>query len=121
MVGAWAHYLMQRLDNMYMTRVSDAPLLKEKPSHYMRRMFYCSQPPERPENPAALAVAFDSINAEGLQLSVARFRRAGDDLGSAVPVRGCHEGDPRRQRPAAVLDQAGGRMINPPASCAPWR
>ena len=61
---AWAHYLMQRLDNMYMTRVSEAPLLKEKPSHYMRRMFYCSQPLEQPEDPAALEVAFRAINAE---------------------------------------------------------
>jgi predicted TIM-barrel fold metal-dependent hydrolase len=61
---AWAHYLMQRLDNMYMLRVSEAPLLKEKPSHYMRRMFYCSQPLERPEDDTALEVAFRAINAE---------------------------------------------------------
>ena len=61
---AWAHYLMQRLDNVYMTRVSEAPLLKEKPSHYMRRMFYCSQPLEQPEDKAALEVAFRAINAE---------------------------------------------------------
>jgi predicted TIM-barrel fold metal-dependent hydrolase len=61
---AWAHYLAQRLDNMYMKRVSEAPLLKEKPSHYMARMFYCSQPLEAPEDPAALEVAFRSINAE---------------------------------------------------------
>ena len=61
---AWAHYLMQRLDNTYMKRVSEAPLLKEKPSHYMARMFYCSQPLEAPEDPAALEVAFRSINAE---------------------------------------------------------
>ena len=61
---AWAHYLMQRLDGMYMKRVSEAPLLKEKPSHYMARMFYCSQPLECPEDPAALEVAFRSINAE---------------------------------------------------------
>ncbi len=61
---AWAHYLMQRLDNMYMKRVSEAPLLKERPSHYMARMFYCSQPLEMPEDPAALDVAFRSINAQ---------------------------------------------------------
>lgn len=61
---AWAHYLMQRLDNMYMKRVSEAPLLKEKPSHYMGRMFYCSQPLEQPEDTAALEVAFRAINAE---------------------------------------------------------
>ncbi len=61
---AWAHYLMQRLDTMYMARVADAPLLKEKPGHYMRRMFYCSQPLERPDDPAALEAAFRGINAE---------------------------------------------------------
>lgn len=61
---AWAHYLMQRLDNMYMKRVSEAPLLKEKPSHYMGRMFYCSQPLERPQDPASLEAAFRAINAE---------------------------------------------------------
>ncbi len=60
---AWAHYLMQRLDNMYLKRVSEAPLLKEKPSHYMARMFYCSQPLERPEDTASLEVAFRAINA----------------------------------------------------------
>jgi uncharacterized protein len=61
---AWAHYLGQRLDNMYVKRVSEAPLLKEKPSHYLKRMFYCSQPLEAPEDPAALEVAFHAINAE---------------------------------------------------------
>jgi hypothetical protein len=61
---AWANYLMQRLDAMYMARVSEAPLLKEKPSHYMKRMFYCSQPLEHPEDPQALEVAFRAINAD---------------------------------------------------------
>jgi predicted TIM-barrel fold metal-dependent hydrolase len=61
---AWAHYLGQRLDSVYMKRASEAPLLKEKPSRYMARMFYCSQPLELPEDPAALEVAFRAINAE---------------------------------------------------------
>jgi predicted TIM-barrel fold metal-dependent hydrolase len=61
---AWAHYLMQRLDAVYMTRISEMPLLKEPPSHYMRRMYYCSQPLERPGDPAALEVAFRAINAD---------------------------------------------------------
>src|SRR5574337_1563037 len=60
----WANYLMQRLDAMYMARTSESPLLKEKPSHYMKQMFYCSQPLERPEDPQALEVAFRAINAE---------------------------------------------------------
>ena len=33
----WASCLMQRLDHSYMMRTSDAPLLKDKPSHYMQR------------------------------------------------------------------------------------
>ncbi|HEY7298007.1 MAG TPA: amidohydrolase family protein [Xanthobacteraceae bacterium] len=61
---AWAHYLGQRLDNMYLKRVSEAPLLKEKPSRYIARMFYCSQPLDCPEDPAALEVAFRAVNAE---------------------------------------------------------
>src|SRR5262249_57036681 len=35
---AWSHYLMQRLRNMCMKRVSAAPLLKEKPSHSNSRL-----------------------------------------------------------------------------------
>ena len=61
---AWAHYLGQRLDNMYLKRVSEAPLLKEKPSRYLTRMFYCSQPLDCPDDPAAREVAFRAIHAE---------------------------------------------------------
>ena len=41
---AWVPFLMQRLDNEYMMRTSDAPLLKKKPSDYMREMYYSTQP-----------------------------------------------------------------------------
>ena len=36
---AWVPFLMQRLDNEFMMRTSDAPLLKRKPSDYMREMY----------------------------------------------------------------------------------
>ena len=81
---AWAHYLMQRLDNMYMARTSEAPLLKEKPSHYMRRMFYCSQPLERPDKPAALEVAFDAINASTQLVWGSNFPSHDFDLPSTI-------------------------------------
>jgi len=55
---------MMRLDSVYMTRGFDFPLLKEKPSRYIGQMFFCSQPLERPEDPASLEVAFRAINAE---------------------------------------------------------
>ena len=47
---AWMPFLMQRLDNEFMMRTSDAPLLKRKPSDYMREMFYTSQPMEMVDN-----------------------------------------------------------------------
>ncbi|HUZ72170.1 MAG TPA: amidohydrolase family protein, partial [Stellaceae bacterium] len=36
---AWVPFLMQRLDNEYMMRTSEAPGLKRRPSEYMREMF----------------------------------------------------------------------------------
>ena len=60
---AWVPFLMQRLDNEFMMRTSDAPLLKRKPSDYMREMFYTSQPMEMVDNRKALEVTFEMINA----------------------------------------------------------
>jgi uncharacterized protein len=60
----WAYSLMQRLDHSYMMRTSDAPTLKEKPSHYMRQMYFSSQPMEKPEDLSLLQATFKQINAE---------------------------------------------------------
>jgi predicted TIM-barrel fold metal-dependent hydrolase len=81
---AWAHYLMQRLDAMYMSHVSEAPLLKEKPSHYMKRMFYCSQPIESPEDPAALEIAFKAIDAETQLVWGSNFPAHNFDVPAAI-------------------------------------
>jgi uncharacterized protein len=61
---AWVPFLMQRLDNEFMMRSSDAPLLKRKPSEYMREMFYTSQPMEMVDNLEALEVTFKMLNAK---------------------------------------------------------
>jgi predicted TIM-barrel fold metal-dependent hydrolase len=61
---AWIPFLMQRLDHEYQMRSSEAPLLKELPSEYMRRMYYTSQPMERPKDPRTLETTFRMINAE---------------------------------------------------------
>jgi predicted TIM-barrel fold metal-dependent hydrolase len=60
---AWVPFLMQRLDNEFMMRTSDAPLLKRKPSDYMREMYFTSQPMEMVDNRKALEVTFEMINA----------------------------------------------------------
>lgn len=44
---AWLAFVTQRLDNEYMMRSSEAPLLKRLPSDYIREMFFTTQPMER--------------------------------------------------------------------------
>jgi predicted TIM-barrel fold metal-dependent hydrolase len=61
---AWVPFLMQRLDEQYMMRTSEAPLLRKLPSDYMREnCWYSSQPMER-TNMKATELTFEMINAE---------------------------------------------------------
>ncbi|HEY3918926.1 MAG TPA: amidohydrolase family protein [Stellaceae bacterium] len=61
---AWIPFLMQRLDNEWMMRSSEVPLLKRKPSDYMREMYFSTQPMEMVNNREALELTFKMINAE---------------------------------------------------------
>jgi hypothetical protein len=61
---AWVPFLMQRLDNEWMMRNGDAPLLRRPPSDYMREMFYSTQPMEMVNNREALELTFKMMNAE---------------------------------------------------------
>jgi predicted TIM-barrel fold metal-dependent hydrolase len=60
---AWLPYLMQRLDSEYMMRSSEAPLLKRRPSAYIKEMYYSSQPLEV-THPKLVEGTFEAINAE---------------------------------------------------------
>lgn len=60
---AWIPFLMQRLDDEYMMRSSEAPSLTKKPSEYMREFYYTSQPMEFTGNMDALRVTFDMMDA----------------------------------------------------------
>ncbi|MGE0744456.1 MAG: amidohydrolase family protein [Rhodospirillales bacterium] len=60
---AWLPFMMQRLDNEYMMRTSEAPLLKKKPSEYIADMYFCSQPMEK-GNLEALELTMKMIRAE---------------------------------------------------------
>jgi predicted TIM-barrel fold metal-dependent hydrolase len=60
---AWIPFLMQRLDNEYLMRSSEAPLLKKMPSDYMREMYYTTQPIES-NDLEAMKQSFRMINAE---------------------------------------------------------
>ncbi|MEW5420292.1 amidohydrolase family protein [Amorphus sp. 3PC139-8] len=81
---AWIPFVMQRLDNEYMMRTSEAPLLKRKPSEYMREMYYSSQPMEMVDNREALEVTFKMINAETQLLYSSDYPHWDMDLPSTI-------------------------------------
>jgi len=61
---AWVPFLMQRLDDQFLMRQSEAPQLKRLPSEYMRtHCFYTTQPMET-THPKALRNTLEMINAE---------------------------------------------------------
>lgn len=47
---SWMPWLQMRMDKEYMERRRDVPFLTEKPSHYLKKVFVCTQPIEEPEN-----------------------------------------------------------------------
>ena len=81
---AWVPFLMQRLDNEYMMRSSEVPLLKRRPSEYMREMYFSSQPMEMVDNREALELTFKMINAETQLLYASDFPHWDMDLPSTI-------------------------------------
>jgi len=80
---AWIPFLMQRLDHEYMLRPSECPLLKKKPSDYMREMYYSSQPMEI-QDYDAMATTFRMINAETQLLYSSDYPHWDFDLPSTI-------------------------------------
>jgi predicted TIM-barrel fold metal-dependent hydrolase len=80
---AWVPFLMQRLDHEFMLRSSEYPLLKKKPSDYMRDMYYASQPLERVDA-GALECTFRMINAETQVLYASDYPHWDFDLPSTI-------------------------------------
>jgi hypothetical protein len=60
---AWVPFMMQRFDNEYMMRSSEAPALKKLPSEYMRDMYFTSQPIESGDH-ALMESTMKAMNAE---------------------------------------------------------
>ena len=80
---AWIPFLMQRLDHEYMLRPSECPLLKKKPSDYMRDMYYSSQPMEI-QDMGALECTFRMINADTQLLYSSDYPHWDFDLPSTI-------------------------------------
>jgi uncharacterized protein len=81
---AWIPFLMQRLDNEWMMRSSEVPLLKKRPSGYMREMHYSTQPMEMVNNREALELTFKMINAETQLLYASDYPHWDMDLPSTI-------------------------------------
>ena len=60
---AWVPFMMQRLDSEYLMRSSEAPLLKRRPSDYIRDMYFTSQPLET-SNLDLTEASFKAVKAE---------------------------------------------------------
>jgi uncharacterized protein len=80
---AWIPFLMQRLDHEYMMRPSEAPLLKKKPSDYMREMYYSTQPIEI-QDQEAMECTFRMMNAETQLLYASDYPHWDFDLPSTI-------------------------------------
>jgi predicted TIM-barrel fold metal-dependent hydrolase len=80
---AWVPFLMQRLDNEYTMRSSEAPMLKKKPSEYMKEFFYTQQPLEHADMDL-LESAFKAMNAETQLLYASDYPHWDFDLPSSI-------------------------------------
>jgi len=60
---AWLNFVAHRLDQAYMRRPSEAPLLRDRPSHYMRRYFYGTHPLDATDHDGYLHATFRLIGS----------------------------------------------------------
>jgi uncharacterized protein len=61
---SWMPFLMNRLDKEYLERRREVPFLKERPSHYLKKVYLATQPIEEPENLADIATLVDLYDGE---------------------------------------------------------
>ncbi len=61
---AWVPWVMLRLDKEYGERRREVPLLKERPSTYIKKMFFATQPIEEPDRMADMATIIGLFDGE---------------------------------------------------------
>jgi predicted TIM-barrel fold metal-dependent hydrolase len=79
----WIAWLMQRLDDEYIKRRFEAPLLKKLPSEYMKDFYYTSQPLER-AHPKDLEFFFNAFDAENHLLYASDYPHWDFDVPSVI-------------------------------------
>jgi predicted TIM-barrel fold metal-dependent hydrolase len=81
---SWIPFLMQRLDNEYMMRPSEAPLLKRLPSEYIAEQYFSSQPLELVRNRKMLEATFEYIHADTQMMFATDYPHWDFDLPNTV-------------------------------------
>jgi uncharacterized protein len=61
---SWVPFLMNRMDKEYLERRREIPILRERPSHYMKKFYYATQPVEEPENLRDLVTLMELYDGE---------------------------------------------------------
>jgi predicted TIM-barrel fold metal-dependent hydrolase len=61
---SWVPFIMNRLDKEYMEQRRQIPFLEQRPSHYIRKFGFATQPVEEPENPQDLATLMHLFGGE---------------------------------------------------------
>ena len=103
---AWVPFMMQRLDSEYMMRSSEAPMLRRRPSEYIRDMYFTSQPLET-SNLKLTQATMEAINADTQLLFASDWPHWDFDLPThdhqpAIPVRAGKAQHPGPERCAPV-------------------
>jgi predicted TIM-barrel fold metal-dependent hydrolase len=114
---AWLPFLMQRLDNEFMMRSSDVPLLKRLPSEYIREMYFTSQPMEKVQNRDALELTFRMISAQTQLLYSSDYPHWDMDLPSTIYDLPFLEEEAKR----GILGGNAQRLFNLEPHYAPWK
>jgi predicted TIM-barrel fold metal-dependent hydrolase len=61
---AWVPWIAMRMDKEFIERRHDVPFLTEPPSHYVKRMWFSTQPIEEPERMRDVATLLDLFDGE---------------------------------------------------------
>ncbi|CAN5641989.1 amidohydrolase family protein [soil metagenome] len=61
---SWVPFLMQRMDKEYLERRREVPFLTEKPSHYLKKMYFATQPVEEPDDLKDLVTLMELYDGE---------------------------------------------------------
>lgn len=81
---AWIPFVMQRLDNEYRMRPSEAPLLRRLPSEYIREFFFTTQPLERPDRPEHFDILMEMIHGASQLLYASDYPHQDFDLPTTI-------------------------------------